>query len=84
MTWRTDKDNLNNNNNNRGFARRYTNKCQLLMTTMTWRTDWVEIDPEGEPGDHDNHAARNVDADDVKGELPEIYNFGDYCDNLLM
>ena len=54
------------------------------MTTMTWRTDWVEIDPEGEPGDHDNHAARNVDADDVEGELPDIYDFGDHCHNLLM
>ena len=51
---------------------------------MTWRTDRVEIDPEGEPGDHDNHAARDVDADYVEGELPDIFDFGDYSDNLLM
>ena len=57
---------------------------KLLAFQMTWSTDRVEIDPEGEPGDHDNHAARNVDADDVEGELPDIYDFGDHCHNLLM
>ena len=34
-------------------------------------TDWVEVDPEWEPGDNNDHAARKVDADDVEGELPD-------------
>ena len=60
------------------------NVIKLLAFQMTWRTDWVEIYPEGKPGYHDNHAARNVDADDVEGELPDICDFGDYCHNLLI
>ena len=37
-------------------------------------TDWVEVDPEWEPGDNNDHAARKVDADDVEGELPDHHD----------